>query len=355
MSDHTEISTDNLLMDLRLIILRTISETWDNDKSNDHNVKIEELVEQGALNRDVLKLPKPWYLRNILTTLTINQINTFFYKHFNYLNPFENFGVYFLPGSAIWNIYGDYEWSKPEDETITITLPSCEVEWSEYYKAERLMEYYMHFPNFFGSGKRKDASEIKMSLAQGVDFSGNDYNLGVSEDSFLSFGAVVNKLIAVAWDNPEFKSLIDYDEQKEKYFSVIDTQDQSGATELMEFNKTYYSRILCILKEHYNFDFPWAFNMKFVFSDRFEDSNTTSEQSSDNSKLSFWIKETEGSEVKWKWRWRTNDASSTTSEDIIRNSVSLEIPITPSDKQTNVSLALAKYNAIGPAYPFTCS
>ena len=42
------------------------------------------------------------------------------------------------------------------------------------------------------------------------DPSGNNYNLGISEDSFLSFGAVVMKLIAILWENKDLRHKLDY-------------------------------------------------------------------------------------------------------------------------------------------------
>lgn len=203
------------------------------------------------------------------------------------------------------------------------------------------MEYYTYFPNFFGSAKSAGVGEeaafkaesmaAANSLSGRIDLSGNNYDLGVSEDSFFGFGAVVSKLIAIAWANDEFKSIINYDEKDE---STTDEQ--------------YYADVINILREHQNFEVPWAFNIKFVFSKTFKESASHCEDDRDVNRLSFWIKE--GEKKTAQWRWRDNSETA-----LIRNMVSLEIPNTPQEKQANISLALAKYNAIGPAYPFTCS
>ena len=99
----------------------------------------------------------------------------------------------------------------------------------------------------------------------------------------------------------------------------------------------YYSRIAFILKEFYEFEIPWAFNIKFRFSRKVSEEP----QSLADSQAPFWNR----SDEHWGWN----------NDNIIRNTVSLEIPITPDSDKDNVSLALARYNLIGPAYPFTCS
>jgi hypothetical protein len=172
---------------------------------------------------------------------------------------------------------------------------------------------------------------------------GNDYDLGVSEDSFLGFGAVVNKLIAVAWNNPAFKDIIDYDARKAAW------EKEPAGLSFEAFRESYFSEMISILQEHYEFDFPWAFQIKFVFADTFTDTprDHSMEEGRDTSRLSFWIKDGD------RWTWRLDNNFGTPY--LLRNTTSLEIPITPASSENNVSLALARYNAIGPAYPFTCS
>ena len=327
---NTEISSDNELMDLRLVILRAISAVWDDDHNSSRFKKIANSNKTHAKS-----------LREYLTTCSHRQLLDYFNDEFHYHAPFANFTIAFIHATATWNLYGNHEWSKPQDETITLCLPACEKDWDDYQKAERLMEYYTYFPNFFGSAKSAGVGEeaafkaesmaAANSLSGRIDLSGNNYDLGVSEDSFFGFGAVVSKLIAIAWANDEFKSIINYDEKDE---STTDEQ--------------YYADVINILREHQNFEVPWAFNIKFVFSKTFKESASHCEDDRDVNRLSFWIKE--GEKKTAQWRWRDNSETA-----LIRNMVSLEIPNTPQEKQANISLALAKYNAIGPAYPFTCS
>jgi len=283
-------------MDLRLIILRTISNVWSDPD-----------------------------LRNVLEQMSPSEVYDYFTKEFNYKSPFINFGVKFLKPTAVWNFYGDNQWTKPEDETITITLPSC-INDNSFDETERLFEYYSHFPTFFGlmqNGGTRRQQKVQVGNANtildstGTDFHGNDYDLGVSEDSFLSFGGVIMKVIAAAWSNKELMNKLDYNFWK--------NSDNKTDAE-------YFAEIKSILNKYYHFDFPWAFNLKIIFTDNDD---------------SFWTK-TNG-----KWTWRNSDDNG---NPLIRNVVSLEIPQTPVTKnESDKALALARYNMIGPAYPFTCS
>ncbi len=344
LKEKPEISSGNVLMDLRIVILKTIARVWDDDKKSHDTIserlnKIEfpENYQQRLLENKWFKehWKDPTSLRDILTHFEPEFLNEYFNRVFGYCIPFENFGVRFEKGSATWNAYGDDEWTKPETETISLMLPSCEDSWDPYQKANYLMQFYSFFPSFFGSKRRKkeEHSENKLSRAElyqdassefdATDFSGNDYNLGVAEDEFLSFGALINKVIAVAWNNPKFKSAIDYHEH-----NVSD--------------EIYYKRVASILKEHFDFQIQWAFNIKLEFSKKHNLENTN--EFSD-SRAPFWTLEEK------QWRWFEGSKN----RQVIRNSVSLEIPVAPDGPEENVSLALARYNLIGPAYPFTCS
>lgn len=300
--NNTLVSSGNTLMDLRLMILRTISQVWQ----------------------------KP-DLREVIESKTPIQLYQYFAQEFNYHAAFENFGIKFMKPTAEWNFYGDNQWTKPEDETITITLPRNEQS-STFNATDKLFEYYSYFPTFFGlmrkTGGRIEIhdSAIKSSSASlvqgtssmsGTDFHGNDYDLGVSEDPFLGFGGVLLKIIAASWENPELTKMIDYNYQKNNNHSS---------------NETYYANIKSMLNKYYDFEFPWAFNLKFVFPSDEE---------------SFWFEK----DGEWTWRKADNNGGQ-----LIRNTVSLEIPNAPTTGETSeTAMALARYNMIGPAYPFTCS
>jgi len=299
------VSSNNTLMDLRLVILRTIADVWKNDQEGNGT------------------------LRGKLEDMTPVELNQYFLRTFSYRSPYENFGTVFIKGTAQWNWYGDNQWTKAENETLTITLPSSEKKWDEYERAMKLTEYYNYFPSFFGASLAENKAEensvvmpdddnaleiTKDSSDTGIDLHGNDYNLGVSEDSFLSFGAVVIKLIAAAWANQGLMNQINYDYRKKG--------EQFSRDE-------YYKEINELLIEYYQFKNPWSFNLKFIVADKNE---------------SFWKKN-------GHWRKRERD-----NKQLIRNQIALEIPIAPRKESTpNISMALARYNAIGPAFPFTCS
>lgn len=325
--------SQNALMDLRIVNLRTIADVWSDDKFKGKAGlnAWERLYAQNLISKDQLKqlnnsdLPVRKTLRLTLSGtakkpgLNAGQLKIYFKIRYQYHSPFPQFGTQFIPGTAIWDQYGLQSWTKPEDETITVTLPQAYRDWNEVDKTERLMEYYNYFPTFFGSSENSKHQQppspgkamALSSLAVGgtVDLTGNNYDLGVSQDNFLGFGAVVIKIIASAWANKQFMDEIDYDKKHKN------TSDAN-----------YYRRISIILQEQFQFTNPWAFNIKFEFS------------------KSFWRKNSKGQRV-----WNTPK------KDLIRNYVTLEVPQSPIKDEENMSYALAKYNSIGPAYPFTCS
>ena len=371
MDTKKKVTTGNGLMDLRLAILRTISDVWEDDHKTDNRWEkmlvnapypvCQDLLQQyqgnGAAQQGGL-------LRYFITNAPMPVLNWFLFDEYGYFMPFANFNVYFIAGNAIWNLYGDNSWTKPQEETITLTLPAKEDSWDQYDQTVRLMEYYNYFPYMFGSllleqDEPEEVEEAEPAMLSrsistqtataqaGSDMYGNDYNLGVSSDSFLGFGAVISKVIAVAWNNPAFKNIIDYDARWAKY--------QSLHTDpvLADFEKIYFPEMINVLSEHFDFDFPWVFQVKFVFamtaaeSQAFGINGTYERPYHETSRLSFW--EYDGKE----WEWRMVDENGDIN--LIRNTVSLELPITPLAEENNVSLALARYNAIGPAFPFTCS
>lgn len=356
-TDNNTLSSGNTLMDLRLCILRTIAEVWEDDQS--HNSK---------------------GLRKQIEEMSPEQTIRYMHDRFGYQNPFENFSIKFVKGVALWNQYGDNQWTKPQNETFVLSIPGqphetiddsvktgvtktgvtetdgtkidetkTEVTSDQYLRAQKLMEFYQHFPNIFGLIKTAPSeynSENSNDCSandnnSGINFSGNDYNLGVSEDSFLSFGAVVSKIIANAWQNQTFMQKIDYRRQliaaklideKDSYnktINIINNPSQDYNDPINVFNRQYFAEIKELLENHFDFTFPWMFDLAFLVPP---------------AELSFW-------DTKGNWR-----SAGPEGNDLIRNFVTLEIPITPTQEDTaNVSLALARYNCIGPAYPFTCS
>lgn len=347
-------SSGNMLMDLRIVILRTIASVWEDDKKKEHDTVrcrlmkldfpqswISKFSESKHLNN---KMDVKLSLREILTNLEPDLLSFYFKMIYNYVSPFAHFGVMFISGSAIWNYYGDDRWTKPEGETISLTLPNFEKDWNPYEKAFYLMQFYNHFPSFFGLIRKNKASSLSTAPQASnleIDFSGNDYNLGVAEDDFLSFGALISKIVATAWNKDAFMKAIDYDtfiaNEQQKLKSISKNPVPT------ELDAIYFKHIAHILKTHYDFNIPWAFNIKLQFARQYKPCEPI--ELPIDSKHPFWT----GSGENWTWFKVSGDRQ------LIRNVVSLEIPIAPDNQEENVSLALARYNLIGPAYPFTCS
>ncbi len=321
-------SSQNLLMDLRLVILRTISDVWADDNYTGSATGWDRLLELGIINERQYTLLEDSRSLTFNQTLRITlagekrnddhnaeegfdakQLKKYFKIVFDYRMPLPHFGTYFIPGTAEWNTLGFEEWGKPVGEIITVFLPKSTKGENQNQRTIDLMKYYSYFPTFFGPLKEKKKrkskhAEPRMDYEEETDevnLAGNDFDLGVSQDSFFGFGAVVNQLIAKAWDDPFFMKEVDF-------WNPENRKDP----------ETYYASMLLVLETVFQFTLPWAFDIQFIFVD------------------DFWEK---------------------MEKHKISNLTSLEMPINPkeSSKNHNYSMALAKYNTIGPAYPFTCS
>jgi len=330
-------------------------------------------------------------LRTFIESLSPENLQKFFLFEFGASNDFANFGIQIIKPTARWNYYGDNQWTKPNTEALYISLPtsimtgesSSDLELEskfEYKKAEILTQYYQNFPSFFGRSRNekkslitnqdkneKESFEIKLETIDDFRFddstleyyntmnvdrdpSGNNYNLGISEDSFLSFGAVVMKLIAILWENKDLRDKLDYakrvytetnifqDLKVDKILSIHElnyilenadtlagSQNSSYKKEISAFNEKYDNEVKAIFRQHFDYDCPWVFNIRVLSpeSKLFDTSNL-------------------------------NNIFSTNTE--ILNLTTIEVPHSPERKDTgDVTMALARYNATGPAYPFTCS
>jgi ribosomally synthesized peptide (two-chain TOMM family) len=125
------------------------------------------------------------------------------------------------------------------------------------------------------------------------------------------------KLVAAIWDNENLIADLDYNAR------VKGDED----------DKKYFEDVKNILKDYFDYDLPWRFNFKFVLPPENEE---------------FWIKSGDS------WIWNDPKIAAASATPFIRTTVFIELPYAPSEKE-NVSLALARYNATGPVYPFTCS
>lgn len=339
-------STTNTLMDIRLLTLRTIADIWLDDNSTTRK-GWQTLVDLGIIDQgqcDKLKTDENGIhsydssLRTTITNMNVEELERYFAIRFDYNFPFLNFSLLFINGNAEWNLYGDNQWTKPIEETITLTLPRPYKYWKECEKSEKLMEYYSRFPSILGTVKKLPTDESSDKLL--ISFAGNDYDLGISEDVFISFGALIVKLIATAWEN-------------ERLLNQINYKQSSNEISKVEYDRQYDENLLFILKEHFNYEFPWSFKLRLNFA----------EEPSQNESIrnnAFWIYKTTDKNP-GGWLWNSNNDSDfdihpkTYYKGFLRNTARIEIPKRPSSPKDNVSLALANYNAIGPAYPFTCS
>lgn len=304
-------------------------------------------------------------------------LNAVFGSVFGYSLPYVNFGIQIIKPTAVWNYYGDHQWTKPKTEALYIALPKQPPKHNDndthndqfkaqYETACRLMEYYKNFPDFFGpqsyvGGASGGTSKININPQTNDSFppptgpviseeshssSGNDYDLGVAEDAFLSFSAVLTKIIAVIWHNAMLGNTLDYPMRLKNQTKVLkkfqkkhpngvksiydfslylNSLEGDNRTPLIEFNNAYDRDLVTILKEHFSYVSPWIFKIRFIMVD--PDVFWTK----DNNKYTFNVKD-------------------------IVNLTSIEVPNAPTGHETsNVSMALARYNATGPAYPFTCS
>jgi len=325
----------------------------------------DEKIVTSDIKQLVIGMVELGWLRCFIEYCDPYALNAIFGSAFGYSLPYVNFGIQIIKPTAIWNFYGDNEWVKPKTEAMYISLPDLPgAAENPYQDANMLMKYYEAFPSFFGaqvyedgvSGQVNPELVIKpvgeshltrkpVALDTSNSSAGNDYDLGVNEDAFLSFSSVLNKLISVLWQNKEFKEKLDYPnglkcqtdvlnvpentppmEFKSIYdfsFYLNNLQDKVLKTQLEEFDEAYDRELISILKEHFDYESPWIFKIRFIMAD---------------------------SCVFWK-----NDDNSIKVDDIV-NLTTIEVPNAPTDRETsNVSMALARYNATGPAYPFTCS
>ncbi|GAB5522354.1 MAG: hypothetical protein Roseis2KO_02260 [Roseivirga sp.] len=284
---------------------------------------------------------------------------------------------------------------------------------SQYQKASIVTSYYKHFPSFLGFSKAynedikntsntdflvvkrcdnfppmNEALELKDALVSelAVDPYGNNYDLGIAADQFQGFSAMSTKVLAVMWSNESIRKRLDYagrlynettvldkyaKNQNEKYdddksdmddngeckgqdnknnknenkpdqvvfkslyeFSfVLQTLSKKEAVALHEFDRKYTEELNAILKRYFQYEVPWVFKVRIMVPESGV----------------FFRPRKEDEPKKPEYIFEPN-------KDEILNLTTIEIPHAPGEGDTNnVALALARYNATGPAYPFTCS
>lgn len=352
------------------------------------NKRIKELLDDH-IYLPLVMLELGWS-RVFIEVCDVDNLKTVWGTYFNSNFQQENFGIQIIRPTARWNYYGDNQWTKPDTEVLYMGLPVLpDNTSSEFDKSEYLMEYYLKFPNFLGaeSPTIKDKNKVLDNDYKGAfiflekktippidqtlqlvkrDFNiqekdpyGNNFDLGIASGSFLSFSSMFIRLIAVIWDNDQLKLRMDYalrlfnetdllkdfDEDKEGKIEVssiyslsfyLNSLEGEQAEELKKFDEAYDLEMMAILKKYFHYESPWVFHFRFLMP---------------NSRV-FFVKSKDGTDSAWNLN---------PSKKHVVNLTTIEVPHAPGSKpsnsngQNNIALALARYNATGPAYPFTCS
>ena len=335
-------------------------------------------------------------LRTFVESCDPKNLNAFWNMFYGSTIDFKNFGVQIIKPTARWNYYGDNQWTKPDTEALYLSLPMY---LSDMYNkntdqillATKLTEYYQKFPSFFGltseQGSQYPQNELgQLNKATWPDFltldpnekppaffdstlnlegrqfnksqkdpSGNNYDLGMSTDVFLGFSSMLIKLIPVLWENKELRERLNYAQRMASELNLAEYSLKNAGTdtakchfksefelsyilsnlegELAEkrdkINSQYDIELNAILREHFNYVNPWVFNIRLIYPD----------------------------EVAFKSI--INDFGRSlpeNSKEYILNMATIEVPYAPEKRdKADTSLALARYNATGPSFPFTCS
>ena len=448
-------SLNQVLINLRIAVMRTISDVWKSDRSTLESSKVTNWQEAAEKIIDTLSnepFEKPlsvdafnqWlagYLKNapeknafgvlvdsenaalfrkLIELSNPENLKSIWRLSYGLQSPYPTFGVQIIQPTARWNFYGDSQWTKPDTEELFISMPvdlpenlmpganqaqsgnqlvlngnpipnvtaSNYDDVREYVKASIAMEYYQHFPSFLGrlSGdetprpvtatfmtlkKVSDFPQMDKTLPLGslrsdlaiTDPSGNNYDLGIAANQFQGFSAMATKLLASLWANDTVRKRLDYGLRLFNETTLLDSyaREQAGLDEtitpetcsfnslyqfsfylknlkgkaqeeLEQFNRLYSEEVDAILKKHFNYVSPWVFKFRLVVP---------------NSEVFFEKQYRNGREI---------GATFNPDQGHVLNLTTIEIPHSPGVQDTNnVSLALARYNATGPAYPFTCS
>ncbi len=200
---------DQSLADLRVVILRTISDVWrddnDKEKSKDNHssfyaILLTKLMATAApekFNRkfrhytsriavELVKLLNPGKYsgkyRRIAEQANPDNLKRLFYAHFGIKLRHPHFGIQFTKPKSHWNIYGDHQWTKNGTDPFYIALPvqlppdfndlekmvkydgqfqSDPEHRFEYYKTAILTDYFKSFPHVLGEHRIQKARKPK--------------------------------------------------------------------------------------------------------------------------------------------------------------------------------------------------
>lgn len=353
------------------------------------------LASPDVMNLGTLgKLQKAHLLRTFVESCDPRNLYRFWHVSYGASIDFPNFGVQIIKPTARWNYYGDGEWIKPATEALYLSLPMYlkdryDVIEEQTSLAIKLTEYYQKFPSFIGpitggiTGYAAHmASEIEQEQVflnlvpndqpptfidttlklRGRDFkksqknpSGNNYDLGIDNGVFLGFSSMLIKLIPILWANKTLRARLNYGQRMIDELNITEDVLRSagvgtkGYMIVSEFelsyilgnlegelakkrdliNEQYDLEINAILREHLDYPNPWVFKIRLIYSN----------------------------EITFK-SILTGYGPSCQEESVeyILNMATIEVPYAPSKRdRSDTSLALARYNATGPSFPFTCS
>ncbi len=143
-------SLDQSLTDLRVSILRTISDVWRDDNDAEHS-KDNLDSWYATLLRNLMKTPAPdefnkklrpytskiaielvklfnpgkysGKYRQIIEQANPENIKRLFYGHFGIRLRHPHFSIQFTRPKSHWNVYGDHQWTKNGNDSLYLSLP----------------------------------------------------------------------------------------------------------------------------------------------------------------------------------------------------------------------------------------
>lgn len=306
-------SPESYLMDIRLASLMIISDVWKNEPPGGGGIKRHELT-MGTGRADKFLVAA----RDLFGEQDIS---------------FGRLGVRFVAKSAMWDERKN-TWNKPNGESIVIVLPTLPSENPALMNG--VMAYYSIFPTIFGlqfpTGGANMNTFVWDAGGGGAVIPANNYDLGVANGPFLSFSAVINKLIVRASQDPIFKRKISVNPD------MVDSDEEM---------LRYYEGVDAILKSYFQFENPWALGLGFVFA-----AANGSEYADPMKK--FTVLESKLDVDLMPFNFATHDMKSGGNAPFRRAMVNLDLPARPVSAE-DFAAALVDYNCIGPRYPFTCS
>lgn len=239
----------------------------------------------------------------------------------NYKNPFKHLEVRVSKSHCMeWAPADVQDWIGPND-FIQIALPNPPKINNEIANgdilATALADYYSIFPDFLGPLKHPGFNIIDdiKTLLPSTNAAGSPAPNLIGEGSISSFGATLVKVIALAWNNKDFK---------EELLT-------SSSNDLMASG--HIGDASPIIAKYLGYKNPWNFNLQFF----------------ESSDFNYSIKEyslPENNLIMHTGSW--DEAT------IPNNRIVLWFPNKPT-VESQMPTALTAYNNNGPAYPFTCS